>query len=435
MEQTPQKLDFASSLSESLSALLRLTEISFAGKPKDVTFKEMMVLHAVIKSVSDGHPVRSSDIAASLHMDRAAFREATGDLQRKGYLVRLSRSEGTCTVIRIAATEKGAALREAYLCFLADLQEALREKLTEEEKGTFLHGLKAVDEFAARLEELSRRASFQIVTDSASDISPEEAKALGIEVAPLSVFFGDQAFKPEELPPERFYEKLKRSPILPTTAQLTPWDLEHFYSKAHEGNKEILAIHLGSSFSGTYQSAVIAAKAVRGVHVVDSGSASIGQALLVRAAVKLKKEGKSIAEIEEVLAGLKERLRLVAFVSSLKNFVRGGRISAAAGVLGSALNLCPILRVVDGAIINAGKVRGKESAYRELSRIIGEDGVDESYGVAIGHAGEPKAMEACHKVLGENSKLTCDFYDYNIGSVIGTHSGAGAAGIAYIAKK
>jgi DegV family protein with EDD domain len=193
----------------------------------------------------------------------------------------------------------------------------------------------------------------------------------------------------------------------------------------------VVAIHLSSALSGTYQSAVLAARKTPGVYTVDSQSATIGSALLVRIAVELRDRGLGAAEIAGRLAALSERVRLFAYIPTLKYLVRGGRLSATAGMVGSRLNIYPLLSVQDGALKNEGKARGKNAACREIARLMKAEGIDKEYGVVFGHAAAPDDIAGLKDALGDLLG-DCESYNCVIGAVVGVHSGPGAVGVAFI---
>jgi len=275
----------------------------------------------------------------------------------------------------------------------------------------------------------------KILSDSTCDLSAREAEQLGVTIIPMSISFGDDVYlQGVNLSTDEFYEKLSKSQISPTTAQLTPYDLEMIYREETADGSEVVAIHLSSVLSGTYNSAALAASEVNGVYPVDSLNATFGIAILVRAATKLRDRGKSAAEIAEELTVLSKRVRLYAHIPSLKYLVRGGRVSAAAGVIGGVLNICPIIGVRDGAVVTLGKARGKAAACREIARLAGMDEIDPEYGVAFAHAKDRQALAELKTHLEPLISGHKESAEIEVGPVIGTHTGSGAAGIVFIAK-
>jgi len=279
-----------------------------------------------------------------------------------------------------------------------------------------------------------KQASVKIIADSTCDFSQAEAQKSGVTIVPMSFSFGEEIYRQGvDLSTADFYQKQAASTVQPVTAQLTSYDLELVYRKAVQDGSEAVAIHLSSAMSGTYQSAVLASREVGGVYPVDSQNATFGSALLVREAVKLRDAGKSAPEIAQAISLLTGRVRVFAYVSTLKYLVRGGRVSAVAGMLGGALNICPIIAVQNGEVKSIGKVRGKAAVKQEILRLAETAGIDPDYDVLFGHAMDEAGLVDVKAVFAELVR-GCQTYDHEVGPVIGTHTGPGAVGIAFIGK-
>ena len=198
----------------------------------------------------------------------------------------------------------------------------------------------------------------------------------------------------------------------------------------------IVGIFLSSKLSGTFQSATIAADMADSdrIHLVDSLNATFGLGLLVMIAARARDEGKSAAEIVEIVEDAKSRLRLIAFVDTLKYLQMGGRISAASAVVGTLLGINPLISIIDGAVESIGKARGRKGAYRHLKTLFEQEAMDETFPVFFGATNDVNAMQELEAALTPSFTSTVDVFHAEIGSAIGTHVGSGAAGIAYIAK-
>jgi DegV family protein with EDD domain len=164
---------------------------------------------------------------------------------------------------------------------------------------------------------------------------------------------------------------------------------------------------------------------------VDSKSATFGMAMLVRAAVKLRSEGKSAAEIAETVSALSERVVLIAYIPTLKYLVRGGRLSATAGVIGGVLNIFPLVSMQEGVLKSIGKARGKSAACKEIAKMVQAIGIDKSHGMLFGHAAAREDMEKLMAQLAGSTE-GCEINTCELGAVIGTHTGPGAVGLAFI---
>ena len=190
----------------------------------------------------------------------------------------------------------------------------------------------------------------RIIVDSTADLTPQVRER--VTVVPLTVHFGEQEFVDGvNITGYQFYEMLETSSVLPTTSQATPYAFSAAFGQAVADGEEVIALVVSSRLSGTYQSAVIAAEDYPGkVHVVDSRNIAIGLAILTEYSLRLVDEGKSAAEIVELLHQQRERVRLMAVVDTLEYLQRGGRLSKTAAIAGGILSIKPIIALVDGEI-------------------------------------------------------------------------------------
>lgn len=210
----------------------------------------------------------------------------------------------------------------------------------------------------------------RIVTDSTADIPADVRQQLDIEVVPLKVHFDSEAFLDGvTITSEQFIDKLVSSASLPTTSQPSPVEFLDVYSRlGAEPDTHIISIHLSSALSGTYQSAVLAKSMYEGaaeITVVDSKSACYGIGLLAAAAARAAQEGRTAEEIERLVQTLRSDTRIYFLVDTLQYLQKGGRIGKAAAVVGSLLNIKPILSIDDDGQVNSvDKVRGQKKAMQ-----------------------------------------------------------------------
>ena len=433
MDTNLKKEKLAEFLSETIDIILKYEDILSTNRPDDISLKEMHVIEAIKKVMKDGVPAKASEIATALRVTPGTFTTAADVLEKKNYLTRV-RDRDDQRSIRVKLTEKGEKANQDHQSFHIDLASELLESLSDGEQKSLFEAIDTLKSFYAKKEAALKGGKVKIVADSSCDITPEDAKRLGVELVPMSMTIDNQVYRQNvDLTATEFFKKLTETDSSPTTSQLTPFDLEQFYAEAVKDGSEVVAIHLSSALSGTFQSAVLAAREVPGVYPVDSLNATVGMALLVKIAVAMRDSGKSAEEIAKKLSELSERIVLLAYVSTLKYLVRGGRVSAAAGLIGNALNIYPIISLRDGAVRNVGKARGKNMAQKEIAKIVAERGIDKQYGVTFGHADAEADMEAL-KIHLEEYVEGCDNLDCVIGAVIGTHTGPGATGLAFIAK-
>ncbi len=241
----------------------------------------------------------------------------------------------------------------------------------------------------------------QIITDSTSDLSKARQEALGVEVAPLSVHFGEESFLDGvDLTNEAFYVRLRAAQALPTTAQVNPEEFVRRFQAHRDRGDDVVALFIASKLSGTCQSAMIAREMVDPDHifVIDSDTVTFGLGLLVEMAARLRDQGLSAREIAEELERLKARQRFYAVVETLKYLKMGGRISGAAAVVGGMLGITPILDIRDGVVQAAGKARGRKAAYQWMEKKIAAEPVDTSLPVSFGHADAPQIMASARPI-------------------------------------
>jgi DegV family protein with EDD domain len=278
----------------------------------------------------------------------------------------------------------------------------------------------------------------EILTDSASDLGGLSI-TLGVTVVPLTIIFPERAYFDGELTREEFYEKLKNANPLPSTSQPSPADFLKHFERAKKEGSDVIVITISESLSGTYQSAAAAKELAdyERIFLVDSKMASLGEAALVEYAVKLRAEGKLASEIYETLLHARDRLKLFALVDTLTYLHRGGRLSKSVTVVGSLLNVKPILAVENGVLVSAGKARGFSRGVQTISELIKKSGgADFDMPVYFAHT---NARELCGAFMERLAELDPAFSlserVVDIGGVVGTHVGPGTVGIAYFTKE
>ena len=239
----------------------------------------------------------------------------------------------------------------------------------------------------------------RILTDSASDILPAEAEQLGVTVIPLNVTLEDGTVLRDgvDMTPTVYYGVMARCHKLPTTSQPSPELFQRFFLEAAAAGDEVVGIFLSHELSGTCQCARLAADManVDNVLFVDSENVCLGESLLVRLAVQLRDAGKTAGQIAATLEHAKEHLHLVAVIDDLKYLRKGGRISGASALVGSLLQIKPILQGdPEGKIVVLSKERGRKKAMDTLIQLYEELVEDKSAPVGISHAAAP--AEALH---------------------------------------
>ena len=276
----------------------------------------------------------------------------------------------------------------------------------------------------------------KIIIDSTTDLMPE-FKSRAVTV-PLTVRFDDREYLDGvTIDHKTFYEKLVESDVLPTTSQATPNDFIGEYDKIKESGESAVVITLSSKLSGTYQSAVIAAEDYDSIHVVDSGTVTIGCGVLCELAIQLAEDGRDAAEIARILEEEKKRVEIIALLDTLEYLKKGGRISKTAAFAGGVLNIKPVISVTDGEIHILGTARGSKMGNNLLVQAIKKaGGVDFERPVLLGYSGLSDALLL--KYIDDSKHLweegLQDIRHTGIGSVIGTHAGPGAIAVAFFRK-
>lgn len=276
----------------------------------------------------------------------------------------------------------------------------------------------------------------RIIVDSTSDLVPEIQSR--VNIVALTLRFGEKEYVDGITIDHRtFYEKLIESDVLPTTSQATPAMFAMQYEAVKKAGESAVVITVSSKLSGTYQSAKIAAADYDNIYVVDSGSATVGGGILVELAVRLLDAGLSAKEIAEKLEEEKQKIVIVALVDTLEYLKRGGRVSKTVAVAGTLLNIKPVLSVVCGEIRMLGKARGSKQGNNLLVQEIEKaGGVDFDKPVLLGYTGLSDAL--LQKYIQDSRQLWADNLQTlrytTIGSVIGTHAGPGAIGVAFFKK-
>jgi DegV family protein with EDD domain len=270
-----------------------------------------------------------------------------------------------------------------------------------------------------------------VVTDSTSDIAPHLAQELGVSVVPLSVIFGEEAYKEGvDITPDLFYERLQSAKTLPTTSAPSVGDFLQTYREALKTTDEIISIHLSSQLSATYDAACQAAAQLADegakIEVVDSRSISVGMMFLTVAASKAARAGATLNEIRKIIDGMVPRLRIYIVLDTLEYVRRGGRIGRARAFLGTVLRVKPLLSIKDGEVHPEERVRTRVHALDRAFQLATSYPSIEDIGVAYStNAEEADAMKRRLEGALEGKKVSMS----RLGPVIGVHGGPGVLGI------
>lgn len=277
----------------------------------------------------------------------------------------------------------------------------------------------------------------ELITDSTSDLSPALAAQLGVRVLPLTVQFGEESFRDGvDISNADFYARLRQAETLPTTSQINPETFIAVFQEVLDRGNQAVGIFLSSEMSGTCQSALLARDELGSsdVFVVDSRTVTFSLGLLVIEAARLRDQGLSAAQLAEEITALREKLRLYAVLDTLKYLKMGGRISAATAMVGGVLGITPIIAIEDGKVESVGKTRGRKAGIQWIRERALKEDIDLTRCVVFGHTDCPEAMEAVAGAFSDVADRAPAAYRMDIGTVVGTHAGPGAAGFGFFVK-
>ncbi len=276
-----------------------------------------------------------------------------------------------------------------------------------------------------------------IVTDSTAYIPKKMRDELSIKMIPLSVIMGGKMYQEEvDLTTDEFYESVRTEKQLPTTSQPTVGQFAALYEELSADYDDVVSIHLSSEISGTFAGAVQAGDMVDAIHVhpFDSEISCMPQGMFVLEAAEMAQRGCSAETIIEHLHTLKQTTRAYFMVDSLSHLQRGGRLSNAQVIIGSLLQVKPLLHFVDKKIEPFEKIRTRKKAMKRIVDMLAEDAAkyDQLQAVIIHANREDKAHEWKHEI--EQQLPNVSFSISHFGPVIGTHLGEGAMGLGWMKR-
>jgi DegV family protein with EDD domain len=277
---------------------------------------------------------------------------------------------------------------------------------------------------------MDRVKRIAVVTDSTSDLPPDVVASREIHVIPLNVHFGVEIFFDRvNLSSEEFLRRLTSTSELPTTSQPSVGAFEELFREIARTHDQILCVLLSSRLSGTIQSAQLAAQAVAEdieVEVVDSMNSSLGLGFQAVRACELRDAGTDLKEIARILHAETTKYHLVFFADTLEFLHRGGRIGKAATMVGSLLQLKPLIRVEEGVVIPFERTRTRKKALAGLQTFV--EGFAAIDTVAALHVDTPDDAQALIEAIAPRANQMIVPVG-KIGPVLATHIGPGAVGV------
>lgn len=277
--------------------------------------------------------------------------------------------------------------------------------------------------------------TIRIVTDSASDISLEEAEDLGIEIVPLSVRFGEAEYTDlVDLSVSDFYQKMAESDLLPSTAAPSPGAFEAAFKRCAEAGADgVICINLSLALSATGQAAQLAADALADtlpVKCIDSKSITCGLGTIIRKAAGAAKDGGSMDEIVALVENLASRTRIFATLDTLENLKKGGRIGGAKAMLGTMLQFKPCLDLSSGEVVEAGRQRTRKKSLIWLKEVLESEGEISELSIIHGDAPDVEEFATLISDIVPKDQIRIN----QLGAVIGTHGGPRVLGVTYLVQ-
>ncbi|HLR72895.1 MAG TPA: DegV family protein [Pseudogracilibacillus sp.] len=273
-----------------------------------------------------------------------------------------------------------------------------------------------------------------VVSDSTGYIPDDLLKKYNIYTIPLSVVFGEESYREDiDITTEQFYKKIKETKDLPSTSQPSIGSFVQLFEQLSESYDAVISIHLSKRFSGTHDVAVSAGKMVDNLEVFafDTALSAMPQGLFAIAASELATEGKTAEEIITCLEEMKEKTYAYFMVEDLSHLERGGRLNKGQALIGSLLNIKPVLHIVDGLIIPFEKIRTRKKALNRIMSML-ENDVEkkEVKRVVFIHANNLTMAEKMEKEFSEKHPEVETIISH-FGPVIGTHLGEGSLGVSW----
>ena len=276
------------------------------------------------------------------------------------------------------------------------------------------------------------RGRTAVVTDSTAALAPEMTGSLGVTVVPMQVMVDGRSYEDGvDLGPAEVAAALWAGARLTTSRPASGTFAAAYARLAAAGATDVVSVHISGSLSGTADSARDAARtAGLPVTVVDSRSLGLGLGFAVLAAAEAAEAGAALDVVAEVALRTAAATPVLFYVDTLEHLRRGGRIGAAARLLGSALSVKPLLRLEDGAIVPLEKVRTAGRALARLEDLAAETAGDRDVDLGVHHLASPERASALATRLAERLPRVHDLHVVEVGAAIGAHAGPGLLAVA-----
>ena len=285
--------------------------------------------------------------------------------------------------------------------------------------------------------------AFKILTDSTADLPESWALENDVQILGLTIQLDGITYETvgeKKLTSEQLLSKMEAG-SQPTTSQINVGQFEDIFRGYAEIGMPVLYIAFASVLSGTYQSAVMARDMVLEdfpeavIQIIDTKAASMGEGILVMKAVEAKAVGQSLEQVVALIKSLVPKVKTYFLVDDLNHLMRGGRISKTAALMGSLVNIKPVIAVKgDGRLDSVAKVRGKKKAQTEVVRMTLEDIADPRVVIAYAGADSQEVAQVLKNQLLASEQVN-EVLILPLGPVISTHTGPGTLGLFSIAHE
>ena len=285
--------------------------------------------------------------------------------------------------------------------------------------------------------------TFKILTDSTADLPESWALGNDVQILGLTIQLDGITYETvgeKKLTSEQLLSKMEAG-SQPTTSQINVGQFEDIFRGYAEIGMPVLYIAFASVLSGTYQSAVMARGMVLEdfpeavIRIIDTKAASMGEGILVMKAVEAKAAGQRLEQVVALIKSLVPKVKTYFLVDDLNHLMRGGRISKTAALMGSLVNIKPVIAVKgDGRLDSVAKVRGKKKAHAEVVRMTLEDIADPRVVIAYAGADSQEVAQVLKEQLLMSEQVN-EVLILPLGPVISTHTGPGTLGLFSIAHE
>ena len=277
-----------------------------------------------------------------------------------------------------------------------------------------------------------------VLTDSCASIPENLLERLHIRTVAYYIHRGQEVLRDlVTIQRDEFLRWMMTARSIPTTACPGPSDyFESFKQLADEGREEIISIHMTSKASGAYQAAIVAETMMKGeypniqIEVVDTQNVSLCQGWMVIEAARAALAGLSLDRVTTIVKKMIPITHMIQTADTLKYLYLGGRIGKAQHLIGSMLNIKPLIGMVEGVIVPLGKTHSRGQAYRQMADVVAETVGRGKAKIAYVHAGAQREVEKLQEIVEAKVEVVESFFA-ELSPALAVHTGPGTAGLCY----